>query len=141
MNSSFFMEKNKMPTEKDLAKALSNTAGLWREIHEYVHEKYPAAMDEWKVPMAKFGWSFRVKDKKRVIVYLGPREKFFIVTLIFGQKAYDMIMESPVSPSIKADLKAAKVYVEGRGVNIQVREKKPLKDIFKLIDIKLGASR
>ncbi len=98
-------------------------------------------MDEWKVPMAKFGWSFRVKDKKRIIVYLGPRDKFFIVTFIFGQKAYDTIMESPVSSSVKADLKAAKVFVEGRGVNIGVRDEKPLKDIFRLIDIKLETSR
>ncbi|MBL7740595.1 MAG: DUF3788 family protein [Chitinophagaceae bacterium] len=141
MNTSFFMDKNKMPSEKDLAKALGNTVSLWQEIHDYVHKKYPAAMDEWKVPMAKFGWSFRVKDKKRVIVYLGPRDTFFIVSFVFGQKAYDMILESTVSEGVKSDLKAAKVYVEGRGVSIKVKDKKPLKDIFKLIDIKLETSR
>ena len=70
-------------------------------------------------------------------MYFLPRDGFFKVAFVFGQKATDKVMESSVSDFIKAELQNAKVYGEGKGIRIEIREKENLDDIRKLIRIKL----
>jgi len=91
----------------------------------------------WKINIAS-GWSFRIKDKRRAIVYLLPRDHAFQVAFVFGKKAFDAIMESEVSEQIKSDLEGARVYAEGRGIRIPVPDRSTMEDIFRLIDMKLA---
>lgn len=137
MDTSSFNDKNIVPREDNLPDTLGDSYELWKSVHDYVHVKYPKAMDEWKFPGIKYGWHFRVKDKKRVIVYLLPRDKYFKITMGFGQKATDLILNTDVSDVIKDLLLSAKVYVEGRFISLDIRDHISLTDIRKLIDIKL----
>ncbi|MCW3089983.1 MAG: hypothetical protein JWP81_1052 [Ferruginibacter sp.] len=100
--------------------------------------KYPGAVSEWNFPGQKYGWSFRIKDKKRAIIYFLPREKKLVVSFVFGQQAFEKIMDSDISQEIKLELPSAKVYAEGRGVRIEVKNRKIFKDIGQLINIKLA---
>ena len=136
---SIFTDKTKIPVDNDLMEALGSTYNLWQTLQEYAHLKYPEATDEWSYTNEKYGWGFRIKDKKRVLVYLLPRDKFFKVAFVFGQKATDAIMISTVSEEIKRELEAAKVYAEGRGIRIDIRGSKLVNDIKNLIDIKLAS--
>lgn len=70
--------------------------------------KYPNGLEEWNYPGKKYGWSYRIKDKKRAIIYFLPRENYFKVAFVFGQKATDIVLESDISGKIKTDLKMAK---------------------------------
>ncbi len=135
---SIFNDKLIVPTDDDLKPALGVTYKLWQQIAAYAHDKCPKANDEWKFPGEKHGWSFRVNDKKRVLVYLLPRDGFFKVAMVFGQKAFEAVMSSSVSEDIKQELAAAKAYAEGRGIRIDVRTDAVIKDIKELIDIKLN---
>jgi hypothetical protein len=103
-----------------------------------VYEKYPEGIEEWNFPGKKYGWSFRIKDKRRAIVYLLPRDGEFLAAFVFGGKAFEVIKKSDVSAQIISDLGSAKVYAEGRGVRIPVPDSSAQKDIFRLIDIKLA---
>lgn len=138
MDTSIFTDKTKTPNEKDLVAALGKTYQLWQDIVNEVYLKYPNVVSEWKFPGQKHGWSFKMKDKKRSIIYLLPRDKRFMVAFNFGQKAFEKIMESNISNEIKDSLEAVRAYVEGRGIRIEVKNQKPLKDISELIDIKLA---
>jgi hypothetical protein len=135
---SVFQDKNIIPDDKTLEKSLGKTFPWWEGIIDYVFAHYPAAIAEWNYPGVKYGWNFRMKDKKRAIVYLLPREKFFKVAFVFGQKATDAILKSPIDDGIKNELKSAKIYAEGRGIRIDVRNKTILDDIRSLVDIKLA---
>ena len=134
---SIFTDKLIVPTDDDLKMALGATYELWQLIAAYAHEQCPKATDDWKFPGEKHGWSFRVNDKKRVLVYLLPRDGFFKVAMVFGQKAFEAVINADVSEEIKQELAAAKAYAEGRGIRIDVRNEKIIKDIRSLIDIKL----
>lgn len=79
-----------------------------------------------------------IKDKKRAIIYFLPRDDFFIVAFVFGQKAVDQVMESDIALDIKGELHQARKYGEGRGVRISVVKAADLPDIKKLITIKLA---
>jgi hypothetical protein len=135
---SVFMDKGSMPTDEDLKRALGKLFDVWVELVDYTEKVYSGAAEEWKYGGEKYGWSFRISDKKRVLIYLLPRAKFFKVAFVFGQKATDAILKSNISESIVNELKAAKVYAEGRGIRIDVKDGGCVEDLKKLVDIKVG---
>lgn len=135
---SIFSEKTMIPTDRDLVNKLDINYKLWNQIHELVLSKYPEGLSEWKYPGKKYGWSFRIKDKKRVIIYMLPRDQYFKVAFVFGDKAVTKIMESNISNTIKTEISQAKKYVEGRGIKIDVKDDSIISDIGLLIDIKLN---
>ncbi|MBL0066157.1 MAG: DUF3788 domain-containing protein [Bacteroidetes bacterium] len=134
---SVFMQKAVVPSSHDLKKVLNDTFELWTQIVDFIKKKYPGAIEEWNYSGEKYGWSFRVKDKKRVLVYLLPRDKYFKVAFVFGQKAMNEIVNSNVSENIVNELKSAKVYAEGRGIRIEVNRKSIIPDIKRLVTIKI----
>lgn len=138
MDTNIFFDKNNIPNNDNLKESLGDTYNLWILIKEYVILKYPNALEEWNFPSAKYGWSFRIKDKKRAILYMLPKEKFFKVAFVFGQKATDIIMKSEVSKEIRQELDSARVYVEGRGIRLEVKDETFINDIKELINIKIA---
>ena len=138
MDSSIFTDKKIMPDVNDLPGALGNMYEMWQQLTGYVHLKYPAAMDLWNYSGDKYGWSFRIKDKKRAIVYLSPRDRFFKVTMVFGQKATDAILSSQVADTLKSELASSQVYPEGRVIRMDVMNESLLNDLKTLIDIKIA---
>ena len=54
------------------------------------------------------------------------------------KKATDIIMKSQIANSIKTELDSAKVYAEGRGIRIDIKNNVIINDIQELIDIKLA---
>ncbi len=138
MEYSIFMDKSQVPTDAELRGVLGDKYKLWMEIRDRVYEKYPEGIEEWNFPGKKYGWSFRIKDKRRAIVYLLPRDGEFLTAFVFGGKAFEVIKKSDVSAQIISDLESAKVYAEGRGIRIPVPDSSAQEDIFKLIDIKLA---
>lgn len=134
---SIFIDPDLKPSLKEAKSALGNTFRLWEELIAFTKEQYPPVVEEWKFAGKKFGWSLRLSDKKRVLVYLLPRDKFFKVALVFGQRAAEKVLSSPVDEAFKLELQNAKAYAEGRGVRIDVKDISTLKDIKLLIAIKI----
>ncbi|HEY4788392.1 MAG TPA: DUF3788 family protein, partial [Bacteroidales bacterium] len=120
MSTSIFMDKAPKPGSRELQDALGETYGIWAEIREYIIKNYPKGVEEWNYSGAKYGWSFRIKDSKRAILYFLPRDKYFLVAFVYGQKATDQAITGNISKEIKELIKAAPVYAEGRGFRIQI---------------------
>ena len=138
MDKSIFTDKNKKPGDSDLAGSLGDTFVLWQKIIQYVFARYPYSQNEWNYPGEKYGWSYRIKYKDRIVPYLLPRQGFFKAAFVFGQKATDIILKSTISESIRTELEEARVYTEGRGIRIDIRNEVILKEINALIDIKIA---
>jgi len=134
---SIFMDKGKKPGEAELKTALSKTFPYWKTLEEFTLKAEPSAKGDWHFSGPKYGWSYRINDKKRVIIYLLPRDGFFKTAFVFGGKAYKEVIASDVSDEIKNELKAAKPYAEGRGIRLEVKSKNILSDIKELVKIKV----
>jgi hypothetical protein len=134
---SIFLNKETEPTKSELEKALKDTLEIWLTLVDFTKELYPDVKEKWHYTSEKYGWSFRMSDKKRVILYLLPRDKFFKTAFVFGQKATNEILASSISDHIKNEIRSAEVYAEGRGFRIGVTDKSNLDDIRKLIKIKI----
>lgn len=134
---SIFTDKAIKPTEEDLKQALGDTFIIWESLAQFTKESYPNYIESWHFSGDKYGWSFRISDKKRVLIYLLPRDGFFKAAFVFGQKATDEILKSEIDENIKTELKAVKVYAEGRGIRIEVRNNTDFEDLKRLITIKI----
>jgi hypothetical protein len=137
METSIFTNKTRIPDNLMLIEALADLHPVWMNIRDYVFRMYPNAVEEWNSPGKNYGWSFRIKDKKRSIIYLLPRDKYFLVAFVFGEKATKDALDSKIATGIKTTIESARVYAEGRGFRIEVRNDAIVEDIKKLIDIKL----
>lgn len=138
MTISIFTDKARQPNPDDLVAPLGETYELWKQIRMFILEKYPAGVEQWTYSGKNYGWNFRIKDKRRAIAYLLPRQGYFKVAFVFGQKATDQVLASTVAPEIKQELLQARVYAEGRGIQIDVRDERKLPDIQQLVEIKLA---
>lgn len=135
---SIFTDKKITPTEAQLKIALGETYDYWQTLSNYTLSLYPKAVTQWHYSGEKFGWSFRISDTKRIIIYLLPRDQFFKVAFVFGQKATDAVLKSDIADSIKNELIAAKPYAEGRGIRIAVTHESQINDIKQLISTKIS---
>lgn len=136
MDTSIFVNKEKSPSEADLKKALYNNYKTWVSIKDYVFNNCTGTFDDWN--FSKFGWNYRIRDKKRAIIYMMPCNKYFKASFVLGEKATKEILLCNISPEIKKIISSAKVYAEGRGVRLNVKNKNILKDILQIINIKIS---
>jgi hypothetical protein len=136
---SVFTDKKHKPGIQDLKKALGSTYNAWQNLASFTHSSYQPAKGEWKFSGEKYGWSFQIRDAKRVLIYLLPRDGFFKVGFVFGQKATDEILKSKIAESLKSEIKNAKVYAEGRGIRISVNNDSLLTDLQMLISSKISS--
>ncbi len=138
MALSVFEKKTKMPDDADLSQALGDLFFIWKNIREFVLANAPDISEEWNYSGKSLGWGFRLRNPKKVIVYLIPSEGYFKIGFVFGPAATEEVMRSTVSDEIKTIIDSAVVYAEGRGFRIDVKDESMLEDLFKLIRIKLG---
>jgi Protein of unknown function (DUF3788) len=134
---SIFIDKLKTPDDSDLKSGLKDCFRWWKELENYTLEFDALYKPLWKFASEKFGWGFQIKDKKRAIVYLLPRDKYFKVGLVFGKKAVEKIMSTNIHDSIKKLINDAPEYAEGKGIRIDVKDDSLLNDIKALIQIKI----
>jgi hypothetical protein len=136
--STFFNNKQLQPTDEMLASALGETKELLDSIVQFIKTEFGESHIEWKYYGAKIGWSLKIFNKKRNVVFLGPEDGYFRVAFSFGEKAYQEIMKSDLPDSIKQQLLESKVYVEGRVLRLEIREKANAEPLWQLIRIKLS---
>ena len=87
-------DRSKRPTDDDLTAVLGRTKQLWDRLADDVAQTYPPVNQEWGFAGAKYGWSLRLKRKKRNILYLIPQRRHFLCAFVFGGKATEAAREA-----------------------------------------------
>lgn len=108
------------------------------KIREFIKIEYGHLKSEWKYYNKKSGWTLKLFNKKRNVLYVVPCNKYFRIAFIFGDRASDKIFNSDLPEVIKKDLSETKKYAEGRTIQIEVRNETDLNNILQLIQIKLA---
>jgi hypothetical protein len=135
---SVFEDRAHPPVEADLAGALGKSHASWKDLIAHMQEVHGTLAEEWNFAGPKFGWSLRLREKKRVALYLIPGSKSFLVGIVLGEKAVAEARRADIPDAIKDMIEAARAYAEGRGIRIEVRTRKDLDPIRKLAAIKLA---
>jgi hypothetical protein len=117
---SFFHDKNAPPSDDALRSALAGAGGLWQELIEQIAMDIAPVAFVWGFTSKSTGWSLRVKRGERNILYMTPREGYFLVSIGLGERAAASARKSELRDAIAPLIDAAPKYAEGRGIRFEV---------------------
>jgi hypothetical protein len=138
MALSAFDDKLKRPSAGDLKRSLGRTSAHWDDLTAHIATEYAPLDETWNFSGANWGWSLRLKRKKRTVLYMTPCKGHFLVGFVLGEKAVKAAHESGLPDSVLTVIDQAKKYVEGRSVRIEIRNKKDIAIAKKLAAIKMA---
>ncbi len=137
MAGSIYNDKLIEPTEKMLSVDLEASFVFLTEIKEFIEREYGHLKPEWKFYNKKTGWLLKLFHKKRNVLFVVPYYKYIRIVFTFGDKATQLVLESELPETMKTKLSEAKKYMEGRIIELDIYTKDDVKNILKLIQIKL----
>ena len=133
-----FVNHADKPTSEELSAALGLTNGIWNRLVEAMSEEYGVNVQEWTSYSPKYGWSLRLKLKKRNILYMAPYKGCFQVAFILGDKAMKAVKQIKLPQHVTTAIENATRYPEGTGIRLLVKRMSDLASIEKLAAIKLA---
>jgi len=137
MSETVLTDKKIQPNDEILIETIGQTYKYYESLKKHLLQKYDNIKEEWKYYGKKYGWQLKIFQKKRNLLFIIPSQSYFTVVLIFGDRAVEKIQDSEIEDELKEKIKAAKKYMEGRGISIEIKDDVYLEDLKKLIEIKL----
>jgi hypothetical protein len=137
MPHSIFLDPTYCPTDIQLTEALGENYRFWETVRDGALKSGKVETEGWHFGGENFGWSYRISDKKRVLIYLLPRDGFFKVAFVFGEKAIEEVKKSAINSNLIEELIAAKKYAEGKGIRFSVSTKDETLDALEFLRVKL----
>ena len=134
MALSAFVDKARPPTKEQLASILGKARGAWDALR--TDPALAGLGEEWGFTSTSNGWGFRLRDEKRVIVYMTPQKGRFLASFTLGEKAVLAARAAGLPAALLAAVDAAPRYAEGRGFRVEVRTVKDARAIAVLAGIK-----
>ena len=131
-------DKSKMPDDKAVAAVLGPSKSLWDELIDTLAAEFAPVSDSWGFSGKAWGWSLRLKRKKRTILYLTPCTGYLLAGFALGEKAVRAAQESRLPKSVLKVIDEAPRYAEGRGVRLEVRRSSHVKHVTTLAKIKMA---
>lgn len=138
MALSAFDDKAKPPRPVDLKRVLGRTSVHWQSLIAHIASEYAPLDETWGFAGAAWGWSLRLKQKKRTVLYMTPCKGYFLAGFALGEKAAKAAHDSALPESILTVIDEAKKYAEGRAVRIEIKSKRVLEATKKLAAIKMA---
>jgi len=134
-----FIGKTQQPSPEEISAALGPAIGPWTEFVDWMADKLGVETQEWKgVYVNKYGWSLRLKLKKRTIVYMVPCAGCFRVAFVLGDKAVAAARQAKLPMKIQQALAEAPRYPEGTGLRLTVKKATDLAPLRTLAEVKLA---
>ena len=138
MALSAFADKAHEPQPAELHKVLGRSGARWDELVAFVESQYSPLTVSWGFAGSKWGWSLRLKQRKRTVLYMTPCKRHFLVGFALGEKAVRAAHSVPLHETVLALIDAAPKYAEGRGVRIEVRTRSDVESVKQLAAVKMA---
>ena len=134
MALSAFVDMAHPPTRQQLVSILGKARAAWDALR--TAPALAGLREEWGFTSASNGWGFRLRDEKRVIVYMTPQKGRFLASFALGEKAVLAARTAGLPAALLAAIDAAPRYAEGRGFRVEVRTVRDARAIAALAGIK-----
>ena len=132
MAASIFSEKAIVPDKEALGIALKDTQVLWDEILDFSD-----GSGEWKFYSKAAGWTMQVKKSKRTLFYLMPKDGWFQMTFVYGERAVEAAKSFGLPENVLGNIEQATAHVEGRSVALDVTSNEEINTVRKMLQLKL----
>jgi len=138
MAFSAFDDKAREPTDTDVAEVLGDTSHLWTDLRALMVSQFDPLAEDWTFSGKKWGWSLRLKHKKRAVLYMTPSTGFFYVGFALGEKAVAAAHASDLPQSLLEIIDGSQKYAEGRAVRLELRSAADLDNVTAVAAIKMA---
>jgi Protein of unknown function (DUF3788) len=132
------LNKSGAPNAVTLGRTLGAAQPLWDELVAHLEAAYAPVRPEWKSSRTSPLGFLRLIHKNRTILYLLPRDGYFLTAFVFGEKATGAVRAGDVPAAVVTALNAARVYAEGRGIRLDTRTPQDVATMKKLAAIKMA---
>lgn len=103
------------PSKRQLDAVLGEAAPVWPQMMAAMKEHCSPFEVEWRPHnKAEFGRYCLLRRKDRTLLYLLPKPGMVEVTVVLGERAYELAMNSSLPARIKKFASEARDYAEGR---------------------------
>ena len=139
MSLSAFEDKSQQPESAELKKVLGKSAALWNDLVAHIETTHAPILAVWNFAGPAFGWSLRLKQKDRIVLYLTPQVGSFIAGIVLGDRAVAAARKLRLPAAVVEILDAAPRYAEGTGIRIPVSSRSAAGAVERLIACKMTA--
>lgn len=116
---------------------LGDSGRLWQALIDRIAADHAPVHQEVKAASKGAGYIVRLARRSRTILYLLPRDGFFLTAFVFGERAAERVRASRMPAGVIAALEAARPYAEGRGVRLETRTPADVETTCALAEIKM----
>jgi hypothetical protein len=124
------------PSDAQVRRSLGPAVAAWDAFLDPARKR----TREWKAYGKNDPWSVRVNEGKRTVLWLVPQEGVLRIAVIVGEKAVARGLAGPLSQRLKRELRKAPAYPEGRVIRFRMKSGARVRDVERLIDLKVGRS-
>lgn len=138
MSPSAFLDRGSPPSERALEAVLGKGNGLWVELRADLSSEFAPLNGKWSFSGKSHGWILQLRQKQRTVLYMVPCPGYFVASFALGEKACQAAHGSRLPTRVLEIIQHAPKYPEGRGVRLEVRNKKDLANVEALASIKMA---
>jgi hypothetical protein len=138
MALSAFDDKSRPPRADELAEVLGDTAEPWDDLRRRIASRFDPIVETWGFSSKSTGWGLRLKHGERAVLYLVPRDGYFLASFALGERAVAAAHASALPRRILKVIDDAPRYAEGRGVRLEVRTAGDVAGVEALAGIKMA---
>ena len=138
MALSVFDDPSRRPGDDELKAVLGRAGDRWDELIEELSRVFVPLTSQWGFAGSNWGWSLRLAQRRRTILYLTPQQRRFLAGFALGGRAMRAAHEVPLDPTVLGQIDTAPQYAEGRGVRIEVRTKSDVARVMQLAAVKMA---
>lgn len=133
---SAFPAKDREPGDGDLRLVLGGAYDAWHRLQALLAARLRNLEPVWGYAGVRYGWSLRVRQGKRILVYLTPQAGQFLVSFALGARAVAAAQATRLPAAMLRVIDAAPRYAEGRGVRFVTRSERQVAALVRLTEIK-----
>jgi len=136
VSKGFYIDKASRPTDNDILEIIGSAKNNWNFILRHLTSalKLKGAFKFYGI---NYGWAIRFNKSGKSIVALYPDKDGFTVQIILNKCQVDSALLTDIDVKIIETIRNKEPIHEGKWIYLQIEKETDLKDILKLIDIRL----
>ena len=138
MSPSAFLDRSSPPGERELEAVLGKASGLWVELRADLSSEFAPLNGKWSFSGKSHGWLLQLRHKRRTVLYMVPCPGYFVASFALAERVCQAAQRSGLPARLLEIIQHAPSYPEGRGVRLEVRNKKDLANVEALASIKMS---
>ena len=141
MSYGAFTDKKHQPTEAEIQAAIGSQLSAWQELIRFIRENYPADEDFKFLYGKQYGWALRFRIRGQLLTSLYPADEGFTVQINLSPAAVEQTQGMKLGENVQGAIARATPYPEGRWLFIPVRSADEVRDIQRLLALRVETKR